>query len=254
MSSVVEPDDQRCVYCSQAASERFQQFWGLDDRLTGLDIPDEFTLRQDLLPIGAESVHLLLLPKQHALSFASYASAATSRAVESVSQQLLEAYPDHQLVVFEHGPGFLDGQPIACGGCHVDHAHLHFVLAEGRYDFRLLVNQLQKELAESQWQDVEASHFQVDGLHVPDKNIVGIRPYLYVASITPNSQHTRMYIQQSAEEELASQLFRRLISDWRQKSSALFWHWRDFVAGLTDPDHVKNLQTEIQRFRQGRWQ
>lgn len=252
-----------CEFCyavDNNGTDVFKQFYG-DSQILGISgLSDSFTALQDVVPLGEEGAHVLLVPKPsnagHDISLAVVADQESVLwAGKVVVGTLLNVFPEgNPIFYFEHGPGHIDDQPIACGGCHMDHAHGHFVVLPKEEEDSLIVirNKANEMLATTGWSekalDVETEASLLEHLSQRAEG----RPYLHFGMIYPNGDvKAYTYVQKRVEEYVESQLFRGIIaSEIYKKPDPTFWHWRDIVAGFTSEERVSELRRNRQVFKE----
>lgn len=251
MTSYFPKDD--CEFC-QASKENglrlFKSIYGVEQVLRIPVLPQKFLLLQDLVPIGIEGAHLLLIPAdEHLISFAQIADqGALAQSIKVVSSFLEKHFGDLPVCVFEHGPGEIDGQHIACGGCHFDHAHLHFVVLPAESKLEPIIGSMEKMLSAAGWADLAGSRIEVSNL-IPPTDKLGRLPYLFAGLLIDERFSGFCYSQKKITENVESQLFRRILAtSIFNHPEASWWHWRDISSGAA-PERIEELKTMVANFR-----
>src|SRR6266705_816467 len=152
-----------CDFCQAVETGRgtplFSELYGQDQIISVSHLPSSFTVLQDSVPLGIRGAHLLLIPKPifdgHDISLAvTHDQCALKEATDIVTLALQACFPEHPVFVFEHGAGFVDNEPIACGGCHLDHAHGHFLVLPQNTVVEKIIREIEKTLAVSGWDNL----------------------------------------------------------------------------------------------------
>lgn len=189
--------------------------------------------------------------KGHDLSLASLGN---QRAIASSTQQVVDSlqttFPEKPIFVFEHGPGFIEEEPIACGGCHMDHAHGHFVVLPKGTQFADLVAKTEDQLELGGWNN-PARYRQEGGTPFTDiMGVSGLNPYLQMGLIIGNQVRTITYVQKSRENYVESQLLRKVIAEVvYNKPESSYWHWRDIAEGFSSKERIAKLKEDVLSFR-----
>ncbi len=242
-----------CEFCQMPDSlgtKAFQALYQENQILNIPNFPKDFFVAQDVASIGVQGGHLLLIPRRHALSFAAIPSHLPSNeAVEDLAALLQNLYPSHSIFFFEHGAGFLNGQSIACGGCHIDHAHAHFVILPTEAEFTDIQSATIGELQRAGWDNIT----QLPVPTIPFVNLsslVRTLPYLYAGMIRGDHRTASIIPQQKKEKPIESQLYRKIISTViYSRPDATFWNWRDIVLGYTTDERLASLKNGVIELR-----
>lgn len=242
-----------CEFCqmpSQAGTETFRALFQENQIIEPPNFLESFFVAQDVASLGIQGGHVLLIPRRHTLSFADTPDGLSSnKAAKDLTVLLQHLYPTHPIFFFEHGAGFIRGQAVACGGCHIDHAHAHFVVLPKDAKFMSIQNETIRELHRAGWD-------RIMQLPVPAKQFFNLvpfvhaMPYLYAGMIT-GDHHTAVIIPQRKEKgSIESQLYRRVLSAVIYKHpDATFWNWRDIVSGYTTPERLISLKAGVRELR-----
>lgn len=230
----------------------FSDHFGANDLLQLQELPKNVTLFHDIWPLGYQSAHLLLWTTEHVLSVSQ--SSAEQIAGMNVAKNILltklgKMYPNHDIVWFEHGPGYIDGVPISCGGCHVDQAHIHFVVFRNKHTFDDLASEIEGNLQKSGWDNIPNNKVTITNWDEL-KNSVTHFPYLLVGIKTNSGEITEVaYLQNHAKYTLESQFMRKIISTLDGFPETKYWHWRDVMEGLGSKERLKELQNNVLQFQ-----
>ncbi|MFH0773420.1 MAG: hypothetical protein V1922_03865 [bacterium] len=247
---------QGCNFClipQEKTTESFKKLHG--DLLHTLNIPgvpNTFTVLQDVVPIAELGAHILLMPNLHDISLASVADKEGMLvAKDAIVEALQKHFPDNPIFTFEHGPGFIQGESIACGGCHMDHAHGHIMVLPKKTSFDMIQQRMEEILILNGWKNPR-SH-AVESIHIFTDSVsfAGMQPYLHIGMIFPEGKTiSYTYVQKSKSFNVPSQLLRLVVADvvYDQKDPT-YWHWRDVESGLTSPDRMHELKTNVTAFR-----
>ena len=211
---------------------------------------------QDLVPIAEKGGHVLLMPnkvgKGHDISLATVNDQKQLEFATNVAVgELKKIFPENPIFIFEHGPGFIEGEPIACGGCHLDHAHGHILLMPKGTRLESIKKGIEKNLAQIGWNNPASRAEKSDEIFANIYNVTGINPYLHVGMISPEENVTSFtYVQKLESEYVESQSLRRVIADvvYSEKST-WYWHWREISSGNTSQQRLTQLQNDIEHFR-----
>jgi hypothetical protein len=256
---VLAPQD-NCAFClasigKGASVELFKELYGFNQQIKIPYLPKSFFVLQDLVPLGFCGAHLLVLPKPfaggHDLSFASiHNQHEIEKTIEAIISTIQECFYGHPIFIFEHGPGFIDEEPIACGGCHVDHAHGHIVVLPKGIDLNLIVLEAQQILANMGWQISCEEKPPVSNVFYNLKQITGINPYLYFGTLTADINfHSYIYVQKDRSLSPEAQFFRRIIAKVAYKEvNPMYWHWRDVSSKLTFDARLQELRKNVKDF------
>lgn len=234
LNSGAEISQEDCAFFGLSDLERtgtqefFQVYPALKEKGQIIDASEHFVLIPDIAPIAKD--HLLLVPREHFPSFSSIPQLLgreLTPVIAEVINRMKEFHPHSEIIAFEHGVGTIDGQTIQCGGCgRTDHAHLHILPV-----FNNEGNSVGTKIAEIISQNFKLISKEVPPL--PDLNInavTGKLPYLYLWSNRVN--RSLVFVQDSAEITIPSQLIRRLlsteISRVREEEQDR-WDWRDYI-------------------------
>lgn len=217
-----------CSFCalSRGRNDLFVEQYGSSPELTIPNICGDLMVMMDSFPIGHQGGHVLIVPRRHMTSLAQFTDAsAIFDAMATTKQVLCSIFPDHWLFAFEHGPGELNGQPVKCGGCHVDHAHGHVLVLPREVDFESIRNLTERTLTELRW-DLDAQTFESDSPFLGITNFVGAQPYLQIGVLHGEQDRVFTYRQESATQSIPSQLLRKIVSTVAGKESPIHWNWK----------------------------
>jgi len=246
-----------CLIPETRGTELFRQMYGVDQVLSIPSLPPSYTAMQDIVPIAEGGSHVLLLPNK--VGRGHYISLALEEQQEDLVQArdtvvlaLQTAFPDLPVFAFEHGPGFIDDEAVACGGCHLDHAHGHLLVLPGNADFHSIQRGMELKLERGGWNNPQDTSISTQGVFADLFPITGVYPYLQLGMIYPdNFVESYTYIQRSPSENVESQLLRSVIADvvYGQKNPG-YWHWKDITSGLSSPERTEKLRSDINLFRE----
>jgi len=249
-----------CDFCfidENRGTDLFKKTYAVDQQINIEGLDDEFVVMQDLVPLGIDGAHLLLLPKRsgrgHSISLASIDDQTRLKAAsDTVINFLQKNFGRNNIFTFEHGPGFIEGEPIACGGCHMDHAHGHFVVLPHGASFDPIKNKLEESLSLSGWDHLLDQTYESEVLFSDVDKIAKLSPYLQIGIITnEDNRKSFTYVQRKTSDKVASQLMRKILAlcVYGEKDST-YWHWRDITDGLTSNTRLEELQNIVMKFRE----
>lgn len=235
-----------------ATGKWFHDNYGMNDSLRLKGLPSSVILMHDIWPLGYESAHLLLWTKENCISVAISTNDQLrdmSIAKDVILAKLHTLYQNKNIIWFEHGPGYIDGSAISCGGCHVDQAHVHFVVFREKNTFKEVKSKIRKSLIKSGWDNTASQGLSIrkwDQI----KRSVKQYPYLLVGMDTPSKKiEESIYIQRKPNQALESQFMRKIISSMDGFPETKYWHWRDAVEGLGSTDRLVELKSKIPLFQ-----
>jgi len=208
--------------------EFFQVYPALREKGQIIKASDNFVLIPDIAPVTKD--YLLLVPKNHFPSFSSIPPSLREEAIQMISDvinRMKEFHPHSEIIAFEHGVGTIEGEIIRCGGCgRTDHAHLHM----------LPVNNSENNSTGNKIAEIISQNFKLVAKKVPPlpalnfNSATGRLPYLYLWS---NRIHSSLvFIQDSVEVSIPSQLIRRLLATeilGVREEEQDRWDWRDYI-------------------------
>mgnify|MGYP001570513872 CR=1 FL=1 len=253
---IVAPKD--CVFCLMNGDEgttQYRDHYGLN-QVVELNLPATFTAIHDVAPMGENVAHLLLVPKRDAARhYVSLAIVQDQVGLTSSRDIIIGAYkklsPENPIFFFEHGPGIVEGEAVACGGCTVDHAHGHVVMLPKGTTMDPVKAMAESILNVGGWQSVSSRGIETVEIFSNLFDVAGINPYLHIGIVeTDGSSRAITYIQKTRSETVPSQLMRRVLSESiydRQDPS--YWHYRDIMDGFVPPERVEQLKAEVLDFR-----
>jgi hypothetical protein len=242
-----------CEFCqmpSQMGTETFKTLFQENQILNIPDFSTSFFIAQDVASLGVHGGHVLFIPHRHIRSLAAFPNTPqANRAAKDLTALLQCLYPAHPIFFFEHGAGLINGQTVACGGCHIDHAHAHFVILPTGAKFINIQNAAIKELHRTGWHNITPLSVPASAFFnlVP---FVHAFPYLYAGMIV-GDRHTAVIIpQQKKEEPVESQLYRRMLSTViYNHPDATYWNWKDIVLGYTTTERLISLKNGVAELR-----
>lgn len=250
---------EQCEFClipETKGTALFRQMYGVDQILQFPGLSASYTTMQDIVPVAEQGAHVLLMPNK--IGTGHYISLSLendqdelTKARDAVVSTLQTAFPRKPIFTFEHGPGFIDEEPIACGGCHLDHAHGHLLVLPEQANMQEIQTGMESQLHRSGWNDVASRRMPSGEIFTNLYEKVGINPYLQIGMIKPDgSQESFTYRQNSSSEDVESQLLRRVIAEtvYGQKNPS-FWHWRDITSGFSSLQRVDQLKADVIAFR-----
>ena len=230
-----------CEFCQLPETRKTALFACLYEADQVIDfprIPKDFFVAQNIAPLGVEGGQFMLLPKPklngHTLSLASLENQDSLReACSNFFSALCALYPGNELLVFEHGPGFIHDEPIACGGCHMDHAHANVVVLPSVERYYSGIKQRTEEILDQWgWESSVRRGISSRQVFAGIKDIAGRNPYVHIGIVRkPDSEESVTYLQQTQQEFVPSQLLRRVIANIVYKTDdPVFWNWQDAVS------------------------
>jgi diadenosine tetraphosphate (Ap4A) HIT family hydrolase len=251
---------EQCEFCTipeTRGTELFRKMYNRDQMLNIPNLPQNFTVMQDLVPIAEKGGHVLLMPnkvgKGHDISLATVNDQKQLMLASSVvATELKKIFPENPIFIFEHGPGFIEGEPIACGGCHLDHAHGHMLLMPKDTTLEPIKKGIEKNLAQIGWDNPDSRAEGSSEIFTNIYDVAGINPYLHIGMISPEGNvMTFTYVQKSENEYVESQSLRRVLADvvYSEKATE-YWHWREISSGNTSQQRLAQLQNDIAHFRE----
>lgn len=245
-----------CDFCQIPKSKTtkyFQDLYGnLPHTLNIPGLPSNFTVLQDLVPIGEQGGHLLLMPNSHYISLATIENQnEVETARDVIIKQLNLYFPNNPIFMFEHGPGFIEGEPIACGGCHLDHAHGHFMILPTGTTLLPIQQKMEEMLRLNGWSNLENNRVSTNEIFTNIAIHTKLNPYLQMGMIYPDGKvESFIYIQSTTDFNVASQLLRTVVSEVVYgKGKSEDWHWRDIHMGLSSKDKKEKLNSMVHQFR-----
>lgn len=256
ISKPKESQTAKCEFCLiplNKTTEYFKCVHGtLPHTLNIPNVPRNFTVLQDLIPIAEYGGHLLLIPNTHFISLASVEDQeGLSITRDSIIYGLRKHFPQNPIFMFEHGPGFIDDEPIACGGCHLDHAHGHIMVLPKESRLLNIQNKMEDILSECGWMNPRDSAIQSTDIFTGTHEITGNYPYIQIGIYTVDLNCTSLvYVQKSRKNIVPSQLLRTVIADviYGLKDS-FYWHWRDILMGFSTPQRLSQVRQDAILFR-----
>ncbi len=243
-----------CEFCRLPDTKRTQKYnklYRINDVLD-IALPSRFYVAQDIVPIGFGGAQVLLIPKPtndgHDISLAQVKDQeGLHSATDTLVQQLQDIYPGHPLFAFEHGPGQINDKQIACGGCHMDHAHGHLVILPQDKDYYpVLQSTAEAALQRYGWRDLQQRKVPSQRVFSRLASIAGSNPYLHIGIVYPNGYTAATtYVQAYEDEYVESQLMRKIISQVVfNTTDATLWHWQDAIA-FGDKDALREKTFEF---------
>lgn len=216
-----------CRFCRlYERNELFGELYGRNQVLDVANVPDGFHIAMDCFPLGYRGAHLLLIPGSHYRSLAEVPShEQLIKARDVTAELLLRLHPHHWLLVFEHGPGELDGQELRCGGCHVDHAHGHMLMLSVDVEFEDIRERVETSLDRLDW-DLESQRTPSAEPFVDIHELVGTAPYLHIGAIGRRTSFSYTYRQDLPSQAIPSQLLRRIIAEASGSPQPTYWNWK----------------------------
>lgn len=260
LPDAVRPDSvwgEQCTFCTipeTKTTEVFSDMHGdVPHTLDVPGVPDTFTVLQDVVPIAESGGHVLLMPNLHRISLATVEDqAGIDTATEKIIVPIQEAFPANPILVFEHGPGFIEDKPIACGGCHMDHAHGHLLLLPEGQKLEPIQHNMEQVLSKNGWDNLEAQRRSSDQVFTGISETAGMSPYLQVGMINAdNSRQSLTYVQKREAQQVPSQLLRKVVSEVvYQRPEPSYWHWRDIAEiGMATPERATQIKSDVRTFR-----
>ncbi|MEP7166363.1 MAG: hypothetical protein ABI758_00110 [Candidatus Woesebacteria bacterium] len=245
-----------CSFCAipeLKTTPQYQELYG--DQPHTLTIPGvskEFTVLQDVVPVAEEGAHLLLMPNKHRISLATVEDqAGVQEAMVTIVDALRAFYPQNPIFTFEHGPGFVEGEQIACGGCHMDHAHGHMLVLPEGSTLESIRTKMEEDLSHTGWENPAARGVESEAIFTNIADITGMSPYVQIGMIDGDHMQSVTYAQHKTSENVESQLLRRIISQVvYDKPQRVDWHWRDITEGFTTNEKLQQLRDQAKAFRQ----
>jgi cytidylate kinase len=210
-------------------------------------MPPQFFLLHSIEGVGG--AHFLLCGRGHHISWAALPRELPARdALEAAVASIRRSFgQDRTLLVFEHGPGRIDGAAVACGGCHMSHNHVHLVVVPRKETPTLaqVRSWVERELRGYGWGHPVAS--RTDSLDVAAglADQAGDNPYLHIGLIGPSSlghphgaRGASTYVQGKLSEHVPSRLFQQMIAPriWGQHTP-LAWDRQLFFPTPGEPAH-----------------
>lgn len=220
--------------------------------LTIPDIPPEFTVIQDLIPLAENGGHVLLMPNKHTLSFAQiHDQQLLGIAIEVVLHALWKVFNQNEIFIFEHGPGYINKKSVACGGCHMDHAHGHFLLLPKGSDIYGIKEKMESILQKNGWNEPAKHSVASHDLFLNLPEISQSFPYLHIGMAkTDNTIIAYTYVQKKLKYTTPSQLLRQVVAEViYNQPNTMFWHWRDIYMGLTTDKRLDQICSSTRYFR-----
>lgn len=251
---------EQCEFCSipeTKGTQLFREMYNKDQILNIPSLPRDFTTMQDVVPIAEKGGHVLLIPNRvgegHYISLA-IVNNQEQLAIASkvVTAELNKVFPENPIFTFEHGPGFIEGEPIACGGCHLDHAHGHMLLLPKGTTLEPIKTKMEQALDESGWDNPALRAEAASAIFTNIYDIAGINPYLHIGMINSeeNDAISFTYVQKSKTENVESQLLRKIIANVvYSEKDATYWHWQDVSMGIASRQKLTQLRNDVAHFR-----
>ncbi|KKP29417.1 MAG: hypothetical protein UR15_C0016G0002 [Parcubacteria group bacterium GW2011_GWA2_31_28] len=248
---------QQCGFClipEIKTTEYFQNMYGdLPHTLNVPGVPANFTVLQDLVPIAEQGGHLLVMPNAHYISLATVEDQeGIAVARDAIIGGLRKHFPNNSIFTFEHGQGFLDGEPVACGGCHLDHAHGHLIILPEGSQLAPIQNKVEEVLLTNGWMDPNFHAVRSGKIFIDITQRSGTNPYLHIGMVMPDGASSSLtYVQKTKSLNVPSQLLRASISEVIYKQTdPTYWHWRDVQMGLASSQRMEQMKRDVVAFRQ----
>ncbi len=249
-----------CEFCNlplQNGSAPFIEMHGCSDILAIPGLPESFNAVQDIVPVAEEGGHILLMPKKvgrgHYVSLALVENQEELQvARNTVVDSLRGAGYTNPIFTFEHGPGVIDGEEVACGGCHMDHAHGHMLLLPHGTTLEQIKAHMEALLAENGWENPDEMALPSEQLFTGIYDQTGAYPYLQIGMIDDQGE-TRAYTypQMNRSWNVESQLLRRVVAEAVYgQYDVSYWHWRDITSGFAGQERLERLTHDVLRLRQ----
>ena len=246
-----------CEFCSipdLKTTEYFKSIHGsLPHTLKIQGLPGGFTVLQDLVPIAEKGGHLLLMPNEHFISLATIDNQiGLATATVTIILKLRINFPRNPILFFEHGPGFIKKEPIACGGCHLDHAHGHIMILPEWAEFNCIQKCVETALMTNGWDKPNPCGLGRSNIFTDIVQATGVYPYLYIAMKMPDeTESSCVYIQKEEHCFVPSQLLRKVVSEViYNQSASTFWHWKDIQIGLSTTERIEQVKKDAILFRE----
>lgn len=248
--------EEQCDFCLTPILKTTKYFRNLHGNIPHVlnipNVPANFTVLQDVVPLAENGGHLLLMPNHHFISLATVNDKkGLINTTDIIIKNLHKYFPNNPIFIFEHGAGFIEKKPIACGGCHINHAHGHIVVLPKGSKLEIIKNKMEEELIRSGWRNPRTQAIQSSRIFYHLDKFTGLNPYLHIGIVTKDGQITSFtYPQKVKSFNIPSQLIRAVISSiiYGQADST-HWHWRDILIGLTSLKRIKQIKTDVVKFR-----
>lgn len=210
----------------------------------------EWTILQDVVPLAESGAHLMIMPNSHRISLATVDDQSELAAATNATISGLRKHFSEPIFFFEHGPGFIEGEQIACGGCHMDHAHGHVLLLPAGTQLKPIQERAEQILYQSGWDDIPNKRVESTTVFTGNDKVAGLEPYIHMGLMTDDEAHAITYIQKFKNHAVESQLLRHVVSEVIYKHpESSYWHWRDVAEGLADHARLNQIQKEVIIFR-----
>ncbi|MDO8451683.1 MAG: hypothetical protein Q7S76_02330 [bacterium] len=250
----IDTPREKCGFClipQTGTTDCFQRMHGdLPHVLRIPGMPASWTALQDVVPLAEQGGHVMIMPNQHWISFASVDDQrGLAKSTQSVVSGLRKFFP-HPIFFFEHGPGFVEGKQVACGGCHMDHAHGHLLLLPEGTTLEPIKRHTEYVLGLCGWTDIPEKRIESTTIFTKNDRTTGTKPYIHMGMIINNDTHSYTYIQTSVDDAVEAQLLRRVIADAvYHRPERSYWHWRDITSNFADDERITQIQKDVIMFR-----
>ncbi len=247
----------QCDFCNlkqTRGTKLFKSLYGIDQILDTPKLTSFFALIQDSFPLGIDGAHLLLIPNKYHGHYTSFASIENKMAIVNarslVINKLNLIFPNNPIFIFEHGSGMIEDKKIECGGCHISHAHAHFLVIPRGHTLSMIKEEVDHNLSKSGWRNSQSRSLFHDNPLTDLKEITENSPYLHFSMITLYLNETVTYVQKKISEQLESQLMRRIVSKIiYNREDTSYWNWQDIASGFTSRERLEELKHNILFFR-----
>ncbi|GEM_PF-1417354 len=253
--AIIEAPQEQCGFClipRTGTTDHFQRIHGdIPHTLRIPGMPAGWTVLQDVIPLAELGGQLIIMPDRHWISLATVDDQkGLVAATDAVVSGLRGVFP-HPIFYFEHGPGFIEGEQIACGGCHMDHAHGHLLLLPEGTTLKPIQEHTEQILEYYGWTDIPNKRVESTTVFTDNDRVAGLRPYIHLGMIRDNDTHSVTYVQTSIDDAVESQLMRRVIAEVvYHHTEPAYWHWRDLAINLANPQRIAQLQHDVIAFRE----
>lgn len=201
----------------------------------------EIVVLPDISPLSEG--HLLILSKDHYYSWSQVsvnAEKEVERFIEKANDLFYVMFPNEDLLLFEHGPGQINGKLVRCGSClSIDHAHLHLLpIKRDEHLFSNLISRIEDE-------------FHLETIRMLTKNPIRLlktiaqgKPYFFVFNYIKNEGS--IFIKQNINTYIPPQFLRMLIASTYfnvEEEDISRWVWQNYLKMYTKDAERRIIDT-----------
>jgi diadenosine tetraphosphate (Ap4A) HIT family hydrolase len=247
-SDILSVSQKDCMFCDEELSLKkstkdFRRFFpNLNNCQQILIEGTEIILMPDISPLTEG--HLLLISKRHYQSWAQVAD-STRKEAEIFLRKIMDSYtgiyPHQSILIFEHGPGEIDGQQHSCGSCaSINHAHMHLVPIPDKTQLicTILADQIEKKV------ELKKIPFSSAKPIYSLNSITKKQPYLFIFDCLLKKGF--IFLQEDGTSTIPSQFLRMLLATMVfgvKIEDRSYWDWHDFAVLHTTKAEISIAKT-----------